>query len=127
LTRRARLVAAVVLACGCGAPGGRTAAPMPALEARYRVAARGPSGDTATTRLYRSVLSRGLYSRCRMWPSDSRLFDLRAPDCGALWTSVLGAARLLLEVGASPRVLRPVVVDGQVRWFDLPRAGSCAP
>ena len=60
-----------------------------------------------------------------MVPSDSRLFDLRAGRCGELRSVYLGAARLLLEASASPRTLRPVVWEGQVRFFDLPDA--CAP
>lgn len=117
----------VACACGCGAAAGVTAAPMGAIEARYRLAARGAVEPAGATRVYRAVLARGLFSRCRMWPNDSRLYDLRAEDCGGWWTAQLAVARLLLEVAASPEVLRPVVVDGEVRWFDLPPAGSCAP
>ena len=100
---------------------------MGGLEARYRLAVRGVASPAAATRVYRSFLARSLFSRCRMLPSDSRLFDLRAADCGAAVATYLGAARLYLEVAADPRFLRPAVHDGRLAWFDLASPGSCAP
>jgi hypothetical protein len=110
--------AAALLLAACG---GGAAPLMGGLEARYRLAARGDAPAAAATRVYRSL---PLFSRCRMLPSDSRLFDRRAAACGAGAATVLGAARLYLEVAADERFLRPVLHEGRLLWFDLPR--SCA-
>jgi hypothetical protein len=120
---KAVLGLALLTACATGAPPG--AAPMGGLEARYRMAARGPAAaPAAATRVYRSFLARSLYSRCRMWPSDSRWFDARAQRCGAAGTTFRAAARLYLEAAAGPRFLRPVLHDGRLLWLDPP--GACA-
>ena len=120
MIRLAALVAMV--AAGCVAA--RRAPPVSPLEARYRLAAR-RVGPATSVGVYRALLRPGLFSRCRMLPHDSLLFALRAPRCGEPRAAVLAAARLLLEVEASPALLRPVLHDGRVVWFDLPAEGSC--
>jgi hypothetical protein len=129
-------IVAVVAVCavagvggaGCGGTiGGAASKPMGALEARWRLREYGGDRSVAATKIYRNVLSLSLGSKCKMVPSDSRLYDLRARRCGGLLAAYLGIARLLLEVEASPRVLRPTLYGGRVGWFDLPRTGSCAP
>jgi hypothetical protein len=110
--------------------------PLGALEARYVLARqqREPRGTTAAPRrwqtataAYRAVLAPSLGSRCRMFPSDSVLFDARAARCGAATATLLGVSRLLLEAEGSPRFLPALVVEQRLRWLDLPRSGSCAP
>lgn len=98
---------------------------MSSLEARYRLALRGASPPVVATSVYRGLLAQSLFSRCRMVPSDSRLYDLRARRCGTVTTVMTSAARLFLETSASPRFLRATVVDGRVGWFHLPAEGSC--
>jgi hypothetical protein len=140
LLRAIAFVVLATLACGgigCGGRiGGAASRPMGALEARWRLRDHGGAArrsretskrSVAATRIYRNVLSLSLGSKCRMVPSDSRLYDLRARRCGGLLAAYLGIARLLLEVEASPRVLRPTLYGGRVGWFDLPRTGPCAP
>ena len=78
------------------------------------------------TAAYQGVLGKSLSSSCRMFPSDSVLFDARAKRCGAAPAAVLGIARLFLETAAQPSVLPPLVVDGQARWFDPPGSDPCA-
>ena len=116
-----------LLACtACGSAG--AAAPMMGgLEARYRLAVRGQVEPVAATRVYRGFLASSLFSRCKMLPTDSQLFDRRARACGGLAATYLGSARLYLEAAADARFLRPVVHDGRLRWFDLPDPESCAP
>ncbi len=101
---------------------------MGGVEVRYRLAARRSSiPPAAATQVYRGFLARSMFSRCRMIPTDSQLFDVRARRCGALRAAVLGWARLLLETSASPRFVRPALLDGHLGWFDLPPAQACDP
>ncbi len=96
------------------------------LEARVVAAHRIREAGVATA-LYRGGLSRSLYSRCKMFPSDSQAFDLRAASCGPLSLSVLAISRLLLEEEAGPEVLPITFAEGRLRWLDIPSAGQCAP
>jgi hypothetical protein len=121
--RRVAVVLAALAANACAAAP-TTAPAMSPLEAHHRLAAR-RAAATVATRAYRSLLARSLFSRCRMLPGDSELYDLRAHRCGTVAAVYLAGARLLLEVAASPAVLPPVVHDGRVRWFHAPDA--CAP
>ena len=101
---------------------------MSALDARAVLASsRSGQPGTVPTDVYRGLLARSLYSRCKMFPSDSQVFDLRAPACGSLGAAVLGMARLFLEEEASPKILPVTFADGRIRWWDLPRRGDCAP
>ncbi len=131
------LGALVAVSLGCAGSGAATAPPMSPLEARYRLAVSGaePLDDPRTagraarevvaTGVYRQVLARSLFSRCKMIPSDSRAFDLRARSCGAPRNVTTATARLLLESAASSRFLRATVHAGRFGWVDLP--ASCAP
>ena len=78
------------------------------------------------TVVYQDLLSRSLFARCRMMPTDSQLFDHRARRCGGLSAVVLGISRLFLEASATPRFLRPLTLDGRLRWLDLPRRDECS-
>lgn len=121
------LLLALGVSSGCGTAMHRTR-PLPNLEAEY-MAGRPGRGATpvVATRLYRSVLARSLGARCRMFPSDSQLFDRRAANCGAATAAMLGIARLYLETAASADILPSMVSDGRVRWLDLPRFEDCRP
>ena len=124
----AAAVAVTLAAAGCGAAGPAPARSASALETRWRLArARRAAGPRigATTWVYRHLLGKSLYARCRMVPTDSEAFDQRARRCGALAAAVLGAARLLLETAATPAVLHPVRLDGRLRWLDLVEDGPC--
>ena len=101
---------------------------MSALDARFVAAQRPPGARAVATGIYQNLLTRSLYSRCAMFPSDSQLFDERARDCGAVTAAVLGISRLFLEEEASPEILPPLFADRRLRWLDRPAANSvCAP
>lgn len=115
----------VLLASGACVARHRQAS-LGGLEARVVAAQRAREVGVATA-LYRGGLSRSLYSRCQMFPSDSQAFDLRAASCGPLSSSVLAISRLLLEEEATPSVLPNVFAEGRLRWLDIPPAHRCAP
>jgi hypothetical protein len=124
-----------VAASSCAGP--RRTTGVGALEARYlfwqaRQQGRLPGQQTkpaeTSTRAYRNILAQSIFSQCRMFPSDSELYDLRAARCGASPAAVMGISRVLLEVTASSQVLPALILDGRVRWFDLPPGDNpCAP
>jgi hypothetical protein len=119
--------ALAVMAClaGCGTAAHRTE-PVGRLDAEYlRGGFGGRAREVAATQLYRQVLARSLGTRCRMFPSDSQLYDVRAARCGATTAAALGIARLYLEIAAGPQLLPALIAEGRVRWLDLPR--DCAP
>jgi hypothetical protein len=109
-------VACLVLACTSGR---ELARPGSALEARWQLG-RDRERRVVATSIYRDLLSRSLFARCRMVPTDSHYFDARARRCGGLSAAIDGAARLYLESAATPRFLRPLRLDGRLRWLDLP-------
>lgn len=112
-------------ACASGRPPHTR--PIGALEAAA-MAGRGAARTAQTsTSAYRALSRNALGSSCRMFPTDSEVYDRRARRCGAVTAAVGGVSRLLLEVAASPELLRPVVVEGRMRWLDLPPDGECAP
>jgi hypothetical protein len=115
----------MAVALSCAAP--RRTRNLGALEAQYLLHRREHERAQTSTLAYRTILARSLSSQCRMFPSDSQLYDLRAADCGAAPAAVMGISRLLLEVSATPRFLPGLIVDRRVRWFDLPPAGACGP
>ena len=127
--RHRELVVALVAAAGAGcAAGPHRTRPLSRLDAAYlsgELTRRAP--PTAATRLYRGGLARSLGARCRMFPTDSQLFDRRAADCGAATAAVLGVARLFLESAASAQLMTALVADGRLRWVDLPRTNDCWP
>jgi hypothetical protein len=103
------------------------------LETRYRFAGRVDSPDPASrpdnagSRLYRGVLSATLFSRCRMFPNDSIHFDASVAACGPAVAVARAASRLFVEVAANPLFFQATMLEGRVRWIDLPPADSCSP
>ena len=123
------VVPIVVLGCtmtGCAVTGGATRFVSP-LDVRYREARLKRKAPEVTTSIYRRVLARSMYSRCRMAPSDSVVFNATSRQCSTLVSVILGASRLVLESAADPRFLRPVKTGRRLRWVDFPRAGRCVP
>jgi hypothetical protein len=128
LSRLAAAIACATLAataCASTVPP-RTVA-RGALEARFVDRHRSVAAPEASTSAYRALASQTLGAHCRMFPSDSQLYDARAKTCGAVPAAALGFARVLLEVEASPEVLPPVVMAGELRWLDQPAPERCAP
>jgi hypothetical protein len=101
---------------GCMPPIARTA--DNAIDLRYRM--RTTDASTATS-VYRAVGARslGVKSRCKMVPTDSEMFASRTRDCGATRAWYWGVSRVLLERGASRKFMRPIELDGRLRWIDL--------
>lgn len=62
-------------------------------------------------------------SRCKMVPTDSQAFAIRAERCGGVRAWYWGVSRLLLEEATSPRFTHAIRLDDRVRWIDLP--GPC--
>lgn len=124
MTRVLALVALYALSA-CGGHLGGAAPSMSPLEARYRLALRGGAPPVVATSVYRGLLAQSLFSRCRMLPTDSRFYDLRARRCGSIVTAVTSVARLFLETSASPRYLRATVIDGRIGWVHLPPVSGC--
>jgi len=122
------LAMALGMVSGCSSAVHRTR-PLSRLEAVYLTGGLTTSGapPVAATRLYRDVLGKTLGSRCKMFPTDSQLFDRRAARCGAAAAALLGISRLYLETAAWDDVLPSLVADGRVRWLDLPRREDCRP
>lgn len=121
------LAAAALSASACGSVAAH-ARPVGALEARARIdrAREEHRAPETSTRAYRALADRTLGTRCRMLPSDSEVYDVRARRCGAITAAARGVSRLLLEVAASDELLSPVIVGGRLRWLDLPD-DACAP
>jgi hypothetical protein len=78
------------------------------------------AGPAVTTSAYRDVLAKSIFSRCRMVPSDSEMFDILLKRCGVVRAVLRSSARLLLERAATPAYLRPVRLGGRLHWLDLP-------
>jgi hypothetical protein len=113
---------ALVAVCACSPAWTRD--PDNAIDARARLGATPP---TTATVIYAWAGSRSLAvrSRCRMLPTDSEAFAVRATSCGGLSAWYWGVSRLLLEEAATPAFLHPLPLDGRMRWIDLPgRCGS---
>ncbi|MGE0871953.1 MAG: hypothetical protein AB7P03_25570 [Kofleriaceae bacterium] len=116
------IVRALVLVTVAGCIPPLTRPPENVVDLAYRTAT--PARSTATA-LYRWAGSRslGLAPRCKMMPSDSTMFALRAESCGGIAAWYWGVARVLLEQGGSPKFLAPLRVEDRLRWVDLP--GPC--
>jgi hypothetical protein len=117
----------MLASASCAREPRREARSIGALEANALVYGRPRPAAETSTRTYRALARNALGSRCRMFPSDSELYDRRARRCGAATAAVLGVSRLLLEVAAGPDLLHPVLIDGRVRWLDLPPDEGCPP
>jgi hypothetical protein len=94
------------------------------IDARYRLAAATTATTTATS-IYRWVGERSLAvpSRCKMLPTDSQAFAIRAQHCGGATTWYWSVARLFLEQAGSEQFTPALRMDGRRRWIDLP--GPC--
>jgi hypothetical protein len=126
-----RFVAAVsavtaLLAVSCAAPVPRTRS-LGALEANAILRRHTQPSPETSTRAYRALAASTLATHCRMFPTDSQLYDERAHTCGSASAAVLGIARLMLEVEARAQFLPPLIADGRVRWLDLPAGRACGP
>jgi hypothetical protein len=121
-----RAIAACALLVGCAAAGRPTQ--LRAVDARQLLARRqaAPQQPVTATVIYRAMAKSALYAQCRMLPSDSQAFDLRVPVCGAPAAALLGVSRLLLEREATPASLPQVVLEGRLRWLDMPPS-RCSP
>jgi hypothetical protein len=88
------------------------------IDVRYRT----PAARSTPTDLYHAFGSRSLavQSRCKMTPTDSEAFAIRAERCGGLAAWYWGVSRLLLEQASSPRYTAPIREDNRLRWIDLP-------
>lgn len=109
---------AAAAACGGSPPRGWHPAP---LAERYRAQNEPRPRAVVATSVYRDILGKTLFSRCKMWPHDSAAFDLLARRCGIVRATFRSAARLLLERAAHPAFLQPLIRDRQLRWLDEPR------
>jgi putative component of membrane protein insertase Oxa1/YidC/SpoIIIJ protein YidD len=104
--------------------------PGSALEVMYRQRREGDraaslSSPAVTTSAYRDVLAKSIFSRCRMVPSDSEMFDVLMKRCGVVRAVLRSSARLLLERAATPAYLRPVRLHGRLQWLDPPGRQPC--
>ena len=99
---------------------------MSAMEATY-VSHKGKGGRTISTDVYRDGLALSLYSRCKLFPSDSAYYDLRASRCGVPSSVIVSIARLFLEEARGSRYLPSLFMEGRWRWLDLPNGEGCGP
>jgi hypothetical protein len=90
-----------------------------AIDLRYRMAR--PAHSTIVD-IYR-VAGDDAPSRCKMVPTDSQAFALRAESCGGLRAWIWGVSRLFLEQAGSPKFTTQIRLDDRLRWIDLP--GPC--
>jgi hypothetical protein len=96
-----------------------------AIDLRYRLAADAAvTARVTATRVYGWIGERSLAvpSRCKMVPTDSVAFAVRAERCGGIAAWYQGVARLLLEQASSARFAASIQLDGRLRWLDLPSA-----
>ena len=63
-------------------------------------------------------------SRCKMVPTDSQAFAIRAERCGGMRAWYWGVSRLLLEQANSSRFAHAIRLDDRLRWIDVP--GPCS-
>jgi hypothetical protein len=110
------VVASALFVVGCAPP--HTRAPTNVIDLRYRFH---PAADSIVD-IYRWTGSRAssARSRCKMVPTDSQVFAVRAKRCGGLRAWLWGVSRLFVEEANSPRFTHPLRVDGRLRWVDLP-------
>lgn len=89
-----------------------------AIDLRYRMT---PAASTVVA-IYR-VAGDDAPSRCKMVPTDSQAFAIRAQRCGGVKAWYWGVARLFLEQANSSRFATAIRLDDRLRWIDLP--GAC--
>ena len=120
------LALAVAAPLGCSTAIEAHARPASPWEQRYRELRDTQDGRAlVTTRLYRGLVGRAIYSDCHMVPHDSAAFDQRLARCNAVSAVMVSFSRLLLEAAATPAFLTPIVRGGHVRWLDP--VTSCGP
>jgi len=89
-----------------------------AIDLRYRMH---PAHSTAVD-IYRTA-GDDAPSRCKMVPTDSQAFAIRAERCGGVRAWYWGVARLFLEEAKSSKFAHSIRLDDRIRWIDLP--GPC--
>ena len=89
-----------------------------AIDLSYRMR----SGHSTVVDLYRAA-GDDAPSRCKMIPTDSQAFAIRAERCGGVNAWYWGVARLFLEQANSSRFASAIRIDDRMRWIDLP--GPC--
>jgi hypothetical protein len=108
------LVMAIAAACVPSSPR----PPTNVIDLRYRMT---PARSTAIA-IYRWAGERSgsVASRCKMVPTDSEMFAIRASRCSGLAAWYWGVSRLLLEQANSSKFTPPLRVDGRLRRVDMP-------
>jgi hypothetical protein len=101
---------------GCWPPGAGDA--DNAVDLRYRMR---PAHSTVVD-IYR-VAGDNAPSRCKMVPTDSQAFAIRAERCGGTRAWYWGVSRLLLEQANSSKFATAIRLDDRLRWIDEP--GEC--
>lgn len=96
------------------------------VDLQYR--SRASSDVHSAIRLYRWFGSKSgsVKSRCKMLPTDSEMFAVRASRCHAVSAWYWGISRVLLEESSSSKFMHSLRVDGKRRWVDLP-GPPCGP
>jgi hypothetical protein len=89
-----------------------------AIDLRYRM----QEGHSTVVSIYRAA-GDDAPSRCKMIPTDSQAFAVRAERCGGLKAWYWGVARLFLEQAHSSKFATAIRMDDRLRWIDLP--GAC--
>jgi hypothetical protein len=119
-----RWLIAIALVAGCLPRPSPTVTNV--VDLQYRT--RASSDVHSAIRLYRWFGSKSgsVKSRCKMLPTDSENFAIRASRCNAVSAWYWGISRVLLEESASAKFLHPLRVDGRRRWVDLP-GPPCGP
>jgi hypothetical protein len=108
---------ALVAVAACLPPLSRDADNV--IDLRYRM--NRPAQSTVVN-LYRAA-GDDAPSRCKMVPTDSQAFAVRADTCGGLRAWFWGVSRLFLEQANSSHFAHSIELDDRRRWMDLP--GPC--
>jgi len=77
----------------------------------------GSSNEVGT--LYKDVLSKSMYSRCRWYPSDSQYLALISQKCGRAKGTLFAFSRFMMEADAGRISSGVVNDDGHVRFVDF--------
>src|SRR5262249_9359946 len=76
---------------------------------------------SASVGLYRGLLRASFGGRCSLLPSDSELAQWRFRRCEPIAAVSQTMARTLLEPSAPSLGMPLTIIDGQVRYIDVPR------
>jgi hypothetical protein len=85
----------------------------------------GPSNPSVS--FYQQVLRRTLGSHCSLLPHDSALAQWRLQRCGTVPAVVQSMARFYLETDAPQLALPVTVLDGRLKYLDLPEGCGSSP